>query len=486
MSTSGAPPAPSHGAAPADGLDVAAENALPGTPGWRARPSTSPQAPSGYLDHDAVAPGEPVVLRASSRTGAVRVRVYRVGWYGGAGARLVLDRRDVDVLAQPAPTELEPTGAVTAPWRPVATLGTAGWPPGFYAVRLDDGRGRTSWVPLVVRSPSTAGRVVLGLSTLTWQAYNTWGGRSLYVGEDEGFAGRSTAVSFDRPYDQGGWGKSAQFDLPLVQAAERTGLPLAYASTRDVAVSPDLLQGAAGYVSDGHDEYWTPGERRAVERARDAGTNLAFLGANVAYWRVRLAEGPSGPGRLVVGYKDAARDPLSGPQTTVRFRDPPGPAAEEALTGQRYECYPAHGAFVVRDPSFFLFAGTGAQEGSRYPGLVGVEIDRPYPSAAALRPLQVPSLSPVDCRGRATWSALTYHAAPGGAGTVAVGTMNWVRALVEPQPQYGIGPVGARFVQQVTATLLTSMAAGPMGADHPSTDDLAALDLPATSTVGGP
>ena len=124
MSTSGAPPAPSHGAAPADGLDVAAENALPGTPGWRARPSTSPQAPSGYLDHDAVAPGEPVVLRASSRTGAVRVRVYRVGWYGGAGARLVLDRRDVDVLAQPAPTELEPTGAVTAPWRPVATLGT--------------------------------------------------------------------------------------------------------------------------------------------------------------------------------------------------------------------------------------------------------------------------------------------------------------------------------------------------------------------------
>ena len=106
------------------------------------------------------------------------------------------------------------------------------------------------------------------------------------------------------------------------------------------------------------------------------------------------------------------------------------------------------------------------------------------PPTSAQPDLRQPSAMPFTIC--ATWSALTYHAAPGGAGTVAVGTMNWVRALVEPQPQYGIGPVGARFVQQVTATLLTSMAAGPMGADHPSTDDLAALDLPATSTVGGP
>ena len=95
-------------------------------------------------------------------------------------------------------------------------------------------------------------------------------------------------------------------------------------------------------------------------------------------------------------------------------------------------------------------------------------------------------MSAASCRGRRTWSAFTYAAPRGGAGTVAVGTMNWVRALVDPQPRYGITASGALFVQRVTANLLQEMAAGPMGVTHPSHDDLPELDLPATSTVGGP
>ena len=72
-----------------------------------------------------------------------------------------------------------------------------------------------------------------------------------------------------------------------------------------------MLAGAHGYVSLGHDEYWTPAMRRAVSDARDAGTNLAFLGANTMYWRIRLNERATGPARVVVGYRDDAHlDPL--------------------------------------------------------------------------------------------------------------------------------------------------------------------------------
>ena len=480
--------AASPGQIAAGGLDVVAENARRGASGWRIRPpAAGSPAPEGYLDHDSVLPGGSVVLRAASPTPTVDLAVFRVGWYGGDGARRVLVRKAVAVPRQPAARELPGTRAVVARWTPVATIDTSGWLPGLYYVRLDAGHQQVSYVPLVVRSADVRGRVVIAPSVLTWQAYNRWGGRSLYTGEEGGFGSRSYAVSFDRPYDAGGFGKSAQFDVPLVQAAERTGIPVAYLTTRDVALVPNVLEGAAGYVSDGHDEYWTPAERRAVEAARAQGTNLAFLGANVAYWRVRLTEGWLGAGRMMLGYKSAAADPQgSKASATVRFRDAPSAQPEEALTGQQYDCYPASGSFVVRTPSFFLFAGTGASRGTQIAGLVGVEIDRPYPSSSTPRPLEVPSLSAASCRGRRTWSAFTYVAPRGGAGTVAVGTMNWVRALVDPQPQYGITASGALFVQRVTANLLQAMAAGPMGVTHPSHDDLPDLDLPATSTVGGP
>ena len=175
-------------------------------------------------------------------------------------------------------------------------MSTAGWPEGNYLMHLSAG-GRGRYVPMTVRSETTAGRLVLVGAVASHQAYNQWGGYSLYKGKDGSLATRAHAVSFDRPYDGDGAPKFNSHEAGPVRLAESLGLDLAYVTSWDLHSEPGLLTGARGVVSLGHDEYWTVPMRRAVETARDAGTNVAFLGANTCYWRVRFDKG----GRLLTG-----------------------------------------------------------------------------------------------------------------------------------------------------------------------------------------
>ncbi len=269
-----------------------------------------------------------------------------------------------------------------APWHVSLTADTTGWEPGFYVLRLRTTSGWEHQVPYIVSSPSAAGTIAVVVPVTTWQAYNLWGGYSLYDGPTGDR--RSWAVSFDRPYH--GVGGMNDFHIsvvPIVVRAEMTGEPLSYFANVDLHDDHDLLAGALGYVSTGHDEYWTPSMRTTVETARDAGTNLAFLGANTAYWRVRLDDRPTGPRRLMTGYRhDAALDPLrdeTPAEATSRFRDAPAAEPENALTGMLYECYPVDADYVVVSPKWWGFAGTGVRYGTAIPGLVGGESDRVYP-----------------------------------------------------------------------------------------------------------
>jgi hypothetical protein len=383
---------------------------------------------------------------------------------------------------------------VSAPWRPTTSLSTTGWPEGLYLLKLTavggSAGGRQRYIPLVIRSTSTAGRLVLVSASATYAAYNAWGGTSLYGGED-GTAGnsgsRAQAASLDRPFDGNGIRKLGQYELGPIWLAESLGLDLAYLTSADLEQA-GILAGARGVVSLGHDEYWTVGMRDAVTAARNAGTNLAFLGANAAYWRIRFEDSPLGPDRVVVGYKDASLDPLarSHPrEATTTFRGSPGSDPENSLTGMLYECFPARGAYVIADPGFALFRGTGVRKGSRIPGLVGVEIDRAYPIAGTPESLQVVAHSPVSCgsRGR-TYSDSAYFTSPSGAGTFSTGTMSWALALRGPDSGMGIGPQTVAFTRRVTANLLTAMAAGPMGRTIAARPNLASLHAGASTSSG--
>jgi hypothetical protein len=421
----------------------------------------------------------------SSTDGDFTVRAFRIGWYGGKGGRQVWASPTVPGRPQALPT-LAPGRMVTTNWRPSLTVPTTGWPAGTYLLLLTAANGRQKYVPMTVRSDSTRGRVVIVNAVTTYQAYNSWGGYSLYKGPGHSFATRSYRVSFDRPYDGNGAEELMNFEHAAIMRAERSGLAPAYLTSRDLDADPAVLAGARGIISLGHDEYWSTRMRFAVTKARDAGTNLAFLGANAVYWRVRFEAGPHGAGRVLVGYKSATTDPLKNqPDTTVKWRSRPDAEPENSLTGMLYECFPAQGAFVVYRPEFFLFAGTGARRGSSYPGLVGTEIDRAYPIAATPRDLEVVAHSPAACGPRRhTFSDATYYTTRSGAGVFDTGSMLWVRALRGPDHKYGIGAASVSFARTVTDNLFAALAAGPMGRSHPSRSDLASIAASSSTSTG--
>lgn len=462
------------------GFDVTAENRKPGTTAWNIPQAdqASDTELAGFVDHDSVLPGTKLALRVTTTYPTFTVAAYRMGWYGGKGGRLVWSGPGLPRIQQPAPI-VKPGNEVDASnWTPSTTIDTRGWPPGLYLLKLSGG-GKAKWIPLVVRSSSLAGKLAIVYATPTYEAYNAWGGWSLYTGPH---GTRATHVSFNRPYDKSGARLVTAGERQVTALAEKEGLPTAYVSQADISDDPGLVRGARGLVSLGHDEYWTTQMRSAWESARDHGTNLAFLGANALYWRIRIE------GRTIVGYKwSAGSDPVQGAQTTAQWRQAPHPDPENSLTGQLYECFPAHGALKVSDPSFFLFNGTGAKSGSTYNGLVGVEIDRAYPIAGTPADLQVVAHSPVQCGSVGpTYSDMTYYTAPSGAGVFASGSMNWAVGLLGPNPNrsYQIDQAASAFSATVTGNLLRAMAAGPMGKTHPSQSNLAGLHESASTSTG--
>jgi len=439
-----------------------------------------------YTTRSSAPPGVPVELKVSTTERAYRVSAYRIGAYdGGTGhlvgrSELVAGRRQPGPVFQPAETR-----TVVAPWDVSVTLGTEGWEPGFYVLRLATTSGWEHQVPYIVSSPSAARTVALVVPVTTWQAYNVWGGYSLYEGPPGDR--RSWAVSFDRPYlGVGGMNDFRTAVVPIVIRAEATGVPLSYFANLDLHDRQDLLAGALGYVSTGHDEYWTPSMRRTVENARDAGTNLAFLGANTAYWRIRLGDRSTGPRRLVTGYRhDAALDPMreeEPEEATGRFRDAPSADPENELAGVLYECYPVDADFVVTSPRWWGFAGTGVRKGSVISGLVGGEADRVYPDRGTPRPLQVLSHTAYSCRGDATTSQSVYYTVPSGAGVFTAGTLRWGCALVDLCDRR-LGPETRDFARRVTENLFRGFARGPVGLRHPARDNVDDFDLPLVNSV---
>ncbi|MET9069918.1 N,N-dimethylformamidase beta subunit family domain-containing protein [Streptosporangium sandarakinum] len=451
----------------AAGGATAAENARPGDPHWRLRRLGAAHEIEGFADRVSVLPGERFRLYVSTTADHYTATAFRMGWYGGAGARRVWRVAGLPGVRQPAPKVVAATGTVTADhWRPGPEVDTTGWPAGSYLIRLDAATGGGRYVPVTVRSASARGSMAVVNAVTTWQAYNYWGGRSLYVGPG-GFESRSRAVSFDRPYDTSGARLFLDMEYDAIALAERTGVPLAYLTSVDLDEDPHALDGARGLVSLGHDEYWSPRMRRAVETARDRGVNVAFLGANAVYWRIRFAATRLGPGRLVVCHKDAAEDPR-----TDLWRDH---RPESSLTGPMYDCYPAEAAYVVHRPGSWIFRGTGVRRGTRFPGMAGVETDRIGRDAP--RPMEVLSVSPVDCGGRSTVAHSAYYTAPSGAGVFNSGTMRWVCALRGARCGHGVTGRARAFVRRSTVNILRAFAAGPAGRSHPAEDNLATVGL---------
>jgi N,N-dimethylformamidase beta subunit-like, C-terminal len=471
-------------------VDTLAENRLPGTPGWRSTASgQSGQHPGkygkygklaksgrpalieGYADTTSTLAGQPVRLFVSSSARTFRIQLLRLGWYGGVGARQVWMSVPVAGGIQSGPHQDRVTRLITTDWRVSAVLPTGGLVAGDYVAKLLGSDGAASFVPLAVREPQSTGAVLLLNSTLTWLAYNPWGGANTYSADEatsatEGYDKRSVVTSFDRPYAKGaGTGGLLDEEYNLVLVAERLGLRLNYASDLDLHSDPGVLTGATGVVLLGHSEYWSRAMRDALTRARDAGTNLAFLGANDVYRRIRLEASPVGPLRQMINYKDGRQDPVKTVDTTADWPYLPFENPESSLTGVQYRCARADAAMVVTDPNGWLFRGLGLRTGQRLPGLVGTEFDRVSLGGPTPRPIQVMAHSPVSCYGYPEYSDLVWYTTPSGAGVFAAGTLGWDRGISSPDPMV------RTVVTTVTERVFRAMAEPLAGWRTPALDN---------------
>jgi hypothetical protein len=471
-------------AAVVDGLDVAAENAKPGSRDWRIRRLGAPNEIEGFATRTDLLAGQPLHLAVSTTASTYTVRAYRAGWYDGAQMRQIYVSAALPGRRQAASELIAPTYTVTTAWRPTVTIDTTGWPPGAYLLRLDASTGGQRFVPVTLRSEHAARALVLMDAVTTWQAYNAWGNYSLYHGPggESDFTHRSRVVSFDRPYDGDGQGDFVGNELPAISLAERLRLPLAYATDVDLHADPHLLDGARGLISMGHDEYWSTVMRNAATAARDRGVNIAFLGANAVFRHIRLEDGPLRDGadrvdRMEVNYKRRWGDPANGKndaEVTVDWREPPVSKPESSLTGTFYECNPVKADLVVTDPSSWLWHGI-ASAGTHIPGIVGSEYDRVNPGAPTPRGIEVLTHSPVRCRGIRSYSDSAYYGEPSGAGVFDAGTSLWVAALNQTCTGCVTTRAGSALVAAVTTRLLTAMVVGPLRLSHPALGNLSAL-----------
>lgn len=460
---------------------IAAENALPGTTEWQI-----PDDPAmwekirGYADATSIDHGEQVALRVSTAAPTWRVDAYRIGWYGGAGGRLIWSSDDQPGVVQPPATIDQRTGLRTAPWEPSITVATDDtWPPGQYLLKLVSSDGGATFVPLVVRDDESTAPLLLQSAVTTWQAYNGWGGANLYTGPDGASATRSRVVTFDRPYSGNGSGEFLGREFEFNFFVERLGLDVTYWTDIDLDARGELARQHRAVVIPGHDEYYTVAMRDALEEARDAGVNLAFFGANNIYRRIRLEPSDVGERRLEVNYRVASEDPLNGvddAQVTTSFREPPAADPESSLIGNFYECNPVEADWVVGDASAWVFEGSGFRDGDRIADMVGNEYDRVTPGVPTPENIQVLAHSPVTCRGDASYANSTWYSAPSGAGVFSAGTFGWSPLMDDPCPD-GVETSGPCRLQKVTENLLRAMAAGPAGEAHPSTNNLARFGI---------
>ena len=420
----------------------------------------------GYASAVSLNRGEDIKLYVSTKEPNYNIEVLRIGWYGGLGMKRMMPPIARRGVAQAPPMVDSASGLIECDWQDPYVLHVpdsndpAVWPSGIYVAKLTAGSsGKQNYIVFVVRDDQRPSDLLFQSSVTTYQAYNDWGGRSLYSKP------RASKVSFNRPYLHGhGTGHLLNWELSMVQFLEKEGYDVTYTTDIDTHERGNLLSLHKGFLSTGHDEYWSWQMRDNVEAARDNGVNLAFFGSNVAYWQIRLE--PSSitgyPDRTIICYKNKNSDPVSSADdvstrrlTTVKFRSDPVDRPEDALVGVMYESDPVQSDLVISDASSWVFEGTGLKNGDHLPGLLGYEVDRSSdhtpPGTTQL------AHSPYPFHGNTRYSDMVLYTAPSGSIVFASGTMQWSWGLVDPHIQ------GKRFenpaVQRATRNILRRFGA---------------------------
>lgn len=459
---------------------IVEENKRPGTRDWmlgetRIEPSARYRSPSieGYCPQRSVRAGDKVTFHVSTQPAAeFTIDVYRTGYYGGDGGRLVKQLGPFAGTAQPEPA----VGAKrlrSCPWEACAELEIpADWTSGVYLGKLTARpSGLSSYAVFVVRDDRQAD-YLFQCSDNTWAAYNRWPSQfSLYDdGEHEWYWGGDVQVGFHRPYGKYcqifdaplslGSGEWLLWEFPLAYWMESQGYDATYISNLDTHRDPQGLLRGRGLLSVGHDEYWTIEMFRHVQAAIASGVNVAFLSGNAVCGRVLFDENLQAFERVgVFGPPGGTRD-FEHMATLEHVR----PYANELVGAHSTGPVTGGADWTCRLPQHWLFAETDMQAGDSIPGLVGWEY---HGDPAPIPGLEIVASGPTQqAPGEPNGGEFTATIYPGPKNNFVfnAATIWWADGLSAPpgyvRPSVYTSPQGpdAR-VQQITRNLLAAMAA---------------------------
>jgi hypothetical protein len=494
--------APSASAAPCDPpvtSEIACENSKPGSPAseWDIQGAGDPDI-QGFATDISVDQGQTIGFKVDTLATDYRLDIYRMGWYGGDGARRVATVQPTAPIFGTQRSCLfdDGTGLVdcgnwaqSASWTVPADAVS-----GIYFAKLvrEDLSTGASHIVFVVRDDDGGSELLFQTSDTTWQAYNRYGGNSLYTGSP---AGRAYKVSYNRPfttreYAPEDWVFNAEY--PMVRWLERNGYDLSYTTGIDSHRRAAEILEHETFLSVGHDEYWSGGQRTNVENARSAGVNLAFISGNEVFWKTRwepsIAAGAAAH-RTLVSYKEthanAKIDPAPGVWTGT-WRDPrfsppaDGGRPENALTGQLFTINDG-ATTAIRVPSADgklrlwrhtnIAALSSGQEATLAPQTLGYEWDedldnghRP-PGSIRMSTTTVQGAPALEDYGstfgsRTATHHLTLYKHQSGALVFGAGTVQWPWGLDAEHDRGTANAVDARM-QQATVNLLADMGAQP-------------------------
>ena len=504
---------------------IAAENAQAGSPSseWDLSGTTGDANIQGYATDISVNCGDTVHFKVDTTASSYRLDIYRMGYYGGLGARKVDTFTHTGAQSQP-PCDTQAGGLVdcgnwaeSASW-PVPSTAVSG----IYFAHLVSAAGENH-IFFVVRNDSSTSDIYLQTADTSWQAYNRYGGNSLYTGGPLSDPGRAAKVSYNRPfttreYAAEDWVFNAEY--PMVRWLERNGYDVSYSTGVDTdRLGAAQIRQHKTFLSVGHDEYWSATQRANVEAARDAGVNLAFFSGNEVFWKTRWEDAH----RTLVSYKEThanAKLDTSTSTWTGTWRDPrpfnpEGGRPENALTGTIFTVNsgtPSPAAIEVpaEDGKLRLWRGTAAAGQaagttmSLTPDTLGYEWDEDLDNGA--RPAGLVQLSSATLnvgqklqdygsnygQGTATHHLTLYRAASG-ALVFGAGTVQWSWGLDDVHDR-GSAPVSPAM-QQAMVNLMADMGVQPaslqggLSAAAASTDTVApssSITSPATGTVVAP
>jgi hypothetical protein len=466
------------------GTTIAAQNAIvlenqkTGTIDWQISDAilAKNNEIAGYGDASSINKGQALNLKVSlAQAGQYAIDVYRLGYYGGDGGRLISSATGLNGVTQAAPTIDPTTRLVECKWNTSYTVQTtANWTSGLYLAKLTDSTtGKQSYVEFTVRDDGRPAELGFQEAADTAAAYNNYGGYSAY---DFNSLNNQAAykVSFDRPltYDTNG---VLTWEYQTARWLESQGYDISYYSNLDVQTNPFQLYSQNTFLSVGHDEYWSLEMRNNVEQARDQGTNLAFFSANSAYWRVRFEPSTTGgSNRVMAIYKDNwDLDPIAqqdNSKATTRFRSAQVNRPENALIGVMYTGDTDGTAdgfdFVVSNAADPYYANTGVVNGDRITGLVGYEWDAVVNNGftpPGLVVLSQSSVVPVDIAPdlppgtNTNISNSVRYTAASGAKVFATGSIQWGWGLDSDLAPNRVSPI----IQKIATNVLADMGAQP-------------------------